>query len=71
MSSNPDGGFVVATARGNHTQMDAKISLTMLNDIARMLNIPLLDDSARSIYVYRSTVAPHAQPPHGGGSKAG
>ena len=72
MSSNANGGFIVTTTNGSSGVTTMPVNIDQLNAIARALGIPPLDKSTQSIYVFRGSVGPHvAEPPPGGGSKAG
>jgi hypothetical protein len=72
MSSNANGGFILTTTNGSSGVLTVPVNIDQLNQIAKVLNIPPLDKSTQSIYVFRGSVGPHvAQLPPGGGSKAG
>jgi hypothetical protein len=62
MGAIPSGGYVLTTTEGSNA-VPQTVTIQNLRDIANILRIPPLDDSVRSIYIFRSKV----KPPGGGG----
>jgi hypothetical protein len=60
MGDVPSGGFVLTTTEGSDANRQ-DVSINTLRAIANILGIPQLDDSARSIYVFRNRKKPHRE----------
>jgi hypothetical protein len=57
MGVTPTGGYVLTTTEGSDAVLES-VKMPQLQAIAQILGIPKLDDSVKSIYVFRSKKKP-------------